>query len=72
MTAGLKAALGVSLAASVVCLVRLWRGRSRIPSKLAWSVVALMPLLGPLVFAMWHEPPDPSDPIDRPPEDLDV
>jgi hypothetical protein len=59
---------GVLLEAASIGLPRsLWRGREPIASKLLWTVVLLVPFLGIVAFAVWHDPPSPSDPIDRPP-----
>lgn len=53
---------------SLACLVNLWRGGGRTWPKLFWSVVAVAPFVGPLLYVVLREPPPPSDPIDRPPE----
>ncbi len=52
---------------SVVFAVALWRGRGRVPSKVLWTGVLVMPVFGLIAFAVWHETPSPSDPLDRPP-----
>jgi hypothetical protein len=62
-----KIAIGLSEAVSLACLVSLWRGDGRAIAKLLWSLFVLVPLLGPIGFAVWHDPPPPSDPLDRPP-----
>jgi hypothetical protein len=64
----LKLAVGATEAVSLPCLARLWRGRDGPGVKLFWSTVVVVPFLGPLFYAVWHDPPAPSDPIDRPPE----
>lgn len=61
-------AVGGSEAVSLLCLAGLWRGQDGTAAKLLWSVVVLLPFFGPLAYAVWHDPPPPSDPVDRPPE----
>ena len=45
----------LSEAIAVLCLVGLWRGSSRISTRLGWSVVLLVPIFGPLFFAALHK-----------------
>jgi hypothetical protein len=59
--------------ASIAAVVSLWRGPGRIAAKLLWTLVTLVPFFGIVAYAVWHDPPPPSDPIDRPPgRDWDV
>lgn len=64
----LKIAAGVSEVVSLLCIAGLWRGRGPLAAKLLWSGVLVVPFLGPIFYSVWHDPPPPSDPIDRPPE----
>jgi hypothetical protein len=58
---------------SIAAVVSLWRGPGRVLPKLLWTLVTLVAFFGILAYAVWHDPPPPSDPIDRPPErDWDV
>lgn len=66
MVMDLTVILGASGLASSFCLWNLWRGTDKTMAKVAWTLEAVLPVLGPLVYAMWHDPPPPSDPIDRP------
>jgi hypothetical protein len=54
--------------ASIGLAVVLWRGRERVVSKLLWTLVLLVPFLGIIAFAVWHDPPPPWGPTDRPPD----
>jgi hypothetical protein len=59
--------------ASIAAVVSLWRGPGKIVTKLLWTVGTLVPFFGIVAYAAWHDPPPPSDPIDRPPgRDWDV
>jgi hypothetical protein len=53
--------------ASVGAIVHAWRHPGRFPVKLFWTMIVLIPFLGILAFAVWRDPPPPSDPTDRPP-----
>jgi hypothetical protein len=58
--------------ASVVLVVRMWRGPGGVLGKLVWTALTLVPVLGLVVHLVWRDPP-PSDPTDRPPpRDWDV
>jgi bacteriorhodopsin len=50
------AALGV---VSFVCLLHLWFGRRRdgVLRRLVWSVLVMIPLVGPLLYGALYEPP---------------
>lgn len=52
--------------ASLALAVRLWRGAERVGVKLLWTAILAVPFFGIVAFAVWHDPPTPSDPIDRP------
>jgi hypothetical protein len=52
--------------AAVGLAVGLWRGREHVLAKLLWTVILLVPAFGLIAFAVWHDPPPPSDLIDRP------
>ena len=54
----------------VACVFHLWLRRSRTSVwwKLAWSIVVLFPIAGPLAYgAGFDEPPPPHDAATRPP-----
>lgn len=53
---------------ALVFAVGRWRGRGGVVSKLVWTGVLVAPVFGLTAFAVWHETPPPSDPIDRPPD----
>ncbi len=63
---------GVLEVAALALAVGLWCGRERPLSKALWTVVLLVPFLGLIAYALLHDPPPPSDPIDRPPERPDT
>ena len=42
--------LGVSAALSILCLAHLWRRPGRSGHRFFWSVVAVIPILGPLLY----------------------
>ncbi len=48
----MTAAIVIALAevASVACLVPLWRASASVGRKLLWSVIVLVPVLGPLFY----------------------
>jgi hypothetical protein len=48
--------------------VELWCGRGRPFGKLLWTLILLVPFFGVIAYALLHNPPSPSDPVDRPPE----
>lgn len=52
---------------AIALVVSLWRGREGVASKLLWTAVLMVPFFGVVAFSVWHDPPPPSDPIDRPP-----
>jgi len=58
---------GVLELAALVLDVGLWRGREHVISKVLWTAVLLVPFFGILAYVVWHDPPPPSDPTDRPP-----
>jgi len=66
--AELKVAVVASEVVSVVCLAALWCGHDSPVAKLLWTALVVVPFFGPLAYAVWHDPPPPSDPTDRPPE----
>jgi hypothetical protein len=57
----------VSGALSVACWIALWRGSDRLVSKLAWTVVSAIPVLGPLLYAGMHHAPDVQPEVDQAP-----
>ncbi len=61
------AILVVSGVFSVACWVALWRNEDRLFGKLAWTVIAAVPVLGPLLYAGMHHAPPVQDEIDRAP-----
>jgi hypothetical protein len=48
--------LGISEAISFACFVLLWRREGRIVTKLFWSVVLVVPILGPAFFGALGRP----------------
>ncbi len=56
---------GISAVLTLACWVSLWRGRDGIASKLVWTVVSAVPLLGPLLYAGVHDPPPVQPEVDR-------
>lgn len=63
-------ALGILAALELVavwCVIRIWRERGRpIASRLLWTAVTLVPVLGLIAHAVWRDPPPPpKDPTDR-------
>ncbi len=57
--------LGLSALLTIACWVALWRGKDGILSKLAWTVLAAVPMLGPLFYAGVHDPPPVQPEVDR-------
>jgi hypothetical protein len=64
------ALLAVSELLALVAVVAIWRERGR-PwgTRLFWTAVTLVPVVGLLAFLVWRDPPPPNDPTDRPPPD---
>jgi hypothetical protein len=60
--------LGVVELVAIVAATRIWRekGRSR-TARLAWMLVTLVPVVGLVLYAVFHDPPPPNGPTDRPP-----
>jgi hypothetical protein len=52
---------------AVFAVVAIWRerGRSR-GTRLVWTAITLVPLVGLVAFLVWRDPPPPNDPTDRP------
>jgi hypothetical protein len=52
---------------AVWCVIRFWRERGRpVASRLFWTAVTLVPVLGLIAYAVWRDPPPPpKDPTDR-------
>jgi len=49
-------------------VVGIWREpRRSLAYRMAWSAVALMPVVGLILCALWRDPPGPHGPTDRPP-----
>ncbi len=57
--------LAVSAVFTVVCWVALWRGPDRLISKVVWTLVSAVPVLGPLLFAGVHDPPSVQPEVDQ-------
>jgi hypothetical protein len=53
--------------ASAGAAVHVWRRPGHVAFKVFWTMVVLIPFVGIVAFAVWHDPPPPSDPTDRPP-----
>jgi hypothetical protein len=48
-------------------VVRIWRERGRsLVTRLLWTAVTLVPVLGLVAYAAWRDPPPPNGPTDRP------
>jgi hypothetical protein len=63
-------ALGVLTVLELVavwCVIKVWRERGRsVPSRLFWTAVTLVPVLGLIAYTVWRDPPPPpKDPTDR-------
>ena len=71
MSIGLKVFVVALEVGAVLLVVQLWRGRDRLVAKLLWSPLLLVPFLGALTYFLVHDPPPPSDPIDRPSQRYD-
>ncbi len=57
---GLVGVLAVSGLFSLWCLVRIWRSASNTLWKLFWSLVCLIPILGPVTTLTLYSPPAPQ------------
>lgn len=57
MDADLIGILAVSGLLTIVCWIALWRGTDHVAGKLLWTVIAVAPGVGPLLFATLHSPP---------------
>jgi hypothetical protein len=42
---------------SLLCLIHLWRKDGGLAYKLIWSVLVLIPLVGPLFYGGFYDPP---------------
>jgi len=67
MDLAIKLIGGALEVAALSLAVGLWRGREHVVSKVLWTVVLVVPFFGIVAYAVWHDPPPPSDPVDRPP-----
>jgi hypothetical protein len=62
------ALLGVLELIAVIAVVAIWREKGRPwTTRLMWSAITLVPVVGLLAFLVWGDPPPPNDPTDRPP-----
>jgi len=50
---------------SILCWRALWRGTDHLVMKVIWTLVAAAPGLGPLLFAVLHDPPPVQPNVDR-------
>jgi hypothetical protein len=50
---------------SIICWVVLWRGKDHIVTKVIWTLMAAVPAVGPLLFAVLHDPPPIQPEVDR-------
>ncbi|BDG02509.1 hypothetical protein AMOR_15050 [Anaeromyxobacter oryzae] len=57
--------LVVSGLLSILCWRALWRGNDHIVIKVVWALLAAVPGLGALLFAVLHDPPPVQPEIDR-------
>ena len=69
-----RAVLALCGLLTVACWISLWRGPDRLAGKIVWSLLSAFPILGPLLFAVLHDPPPVQDEVDRAqgPRDWDV
>ncbi|QVW36200.1 hypothetical protein KIP69_04925 [Geobacter sulfurreducens] len=59
--------IGVSTIICSYCLYKLWRGHDKIIGKFIWSLILLIPFLGPIFYGGFHNPPPPrSDDLKAP------
>ncbi len=63
---------GILEVGALALAVGVWRGREHAVRKVLWTLVLLVPAVGIIAFALLHDPPAPSDPIDRPPDRPDM
>jgi hypothetical protein len=75
MDVSVIAPLACAEAISIACVVHLWGWkRGHVVGKLAWSLLVLLPLAGPLLYFTVHDAPDRhrhADPTDGPPTTYD-
>ncbi len=57
--------VAVSGLLSILCWVTLWCGRDHLVIKVIWSLLAAVPAVGPLLFAVLHDPPPVQPEVDR-------
>jgi hypothetical protein len=60
-----RAVLALSGLLTVACWIWLWRGPDRLVGKIVWSLLSAFPILGPLLYAVLHDPPPVQDEVDR-------
>lgn len=63
---------GVLELGALALAVGLWRGRDHLVKKVSWTIVLLVPFFGIIAYALLHDTPPTSDPIDRPPDRPDT
>jgi phospholipase D-like protein len=49
--------VALSEAVGLLCLIHLWRGSMPTGGKVAWSIIVLLPLFGPLAYGAIRRPP---------------
>jgi len=52
--------LAVLLILATMCLIRLWRRPGRVTERIVWTLVVLVPLLGPIAYLAWYRPVGPT------------
>jgi hypothetical protein len=57
---------------SLVCMVSLWRGPDRLPSKIAWTILLAVPMLGPLLYGGIHQAPSKTGINPREPSEISI
>ncbi len=57
--------IGLSALLTIACWISLWRGKDGVISKLLWTVLSAIPVLGPLLYAGVHDPPSVQSDVDR-------
>jgi hypothetical protein len=49
--------IGIFYLISMICLWKLWQKQVPIWSRVFWSMILLIPLLGPIFYGAWFRPP---------------
>lgn len=57
--------LAITILLSVLCLIVVIRSKTEWPAKIAWGIILLFPIVGPLMFAALFRPPPRLDESER-------